>query len=391
MAPMLSLTEVQNLNKESLFRFLAISLPEGAQIDYKESISGNNPDKAHKEFLKDVTAFANAHGGLLLLGVREPSAGSSPQKQALGIPDGDKEAKTLERVAASAVDPRIPGLLIRPIQIESNRYVIVVYIPPSLIRPHMVSFQKHRSFYIRHSESSVPMSTHEIRDTVLSSATTEAHARAYAQEEEIDSLEYTIKEQPAFLIQAVPLLSLETPWDVLSRPIENIMRGEDRSNRYKTYCCLESGLRPTPTIKGALELDSRENQKWSIEVHRTGFVQTIYLDIQRKTGDQSKFELHDGYVDLLRAFCDLCESLWGATQTDMPYLFRCKYYNAEQTCFLKNWPVNSYTNIYAKRVISLPEQLRQTGESANEIPKLWGERLLNAFGLNWQLPDGRQT
>lgn len=388
---MLSLNEVQSLDKESLFQFLAIKLPEGAQIDYKENISGDNPDKAHKEFLKDITAFANAHGGLLFFGVKEPSEDSSPQTQALGIPDGDNIAKTLERVAASCVDPRIPGLLIKPVQIENNKHVIVIYIPASLIRPHMVSHQKHRSFYVRHSESSVPMSTHEIRDTVLGSATTEARARAYAQEEEIESLEYTIGEQPAFLLQAVPLLSLESPWDVLSRPIENIMRGEDRSNKYEyNHYNLKSGLKPTPTLKGVKERDSRENQTWLTEVHRSGFIQAIYLDVQRVPDDRSKFALHDAYVDLFRAFCDLCESLWEATQTDMPYLFRCKYYNAEQTvCFLNR--VNRTTNTYGKRVISLPEQLRQTGESINEIPRLWGERLFNAFGLDWKVPNKTTT
>jgi len=54
-----------------------------------------------------------------------------------------------------------------------------------------------------------PYVNHEIRDTVLSSATTEQRARNTALEEENDALDYVIQNKPAFLIQAVPILPLK--------------------------------------------------------------------------------------------------------------------------------------------------------------------------------------
>ncbi len=386
MTVLLSRTQIQNLNKDSLVEFLSLGMPEGAQIDYKEKLSGENRNEASKEFLKDITAFANAHGGTLLLGVREPSEGCSGEGQIVGIVDGDDLTKDLERLAATSVDPRIPGLLIKPVHILNRKYVIVVYIPASLFRPHMVCFRKHRSFYVRHSESSVPMTTHEIRDTVLSSATSEARARNFAIEEEIEALTYVIGEKPAFLLQAMPLLPTETPWDVLSEPIEKIVRGEGRTNKYKyDHFNLASTIRPTPMLNGVMGRESHENGYWITQIHRNGFVQGVYMDIQEASNEPDKLFLHDGYADLFRAFCDLCNSLWKATQTDIPYLFRLKYFNAERTVFLADDRRNKFTGAYGRRVIPWPEQIRQVGESLETIHRTWTEQLFHAFGLNWKV------
>lgn len=281
MSLLLSRIDVQNMSDESLLRFLKLGLQEGAQIDYKEALSGSSKNETYKEFLKDISAFANAHGGILVIGVKEPEDGLSIDDQILGITDGMNLAKDLERVAATSIDPRIPGLLIKPVPIPNNTDVILVFIPPSMNRPHMVSYKKHRSFYIRHSESSVPMTTHEIRDTVLSSATSEGRARSYAETQQIETSEYLIKTEPGFLIQAIPLISLYEKWQVLEEPITSIIRGENRRNRYRyDQFNLASDVVPTPTICGVIGRESREDNNWQTEVHRNGYIQAAYMDIQ---------------------------------------------------------------------------------------------------------------
>ena len=165
-----------SLTEDSLRDFLTLSIPEGLYLDYKAALSGTSDKEAKREFLKDVTAFANAAGGQLFLGVKEPVENQSVDVQLVGVENGASLAQDLERLASSSIDPRIPGLRIVAVSLRSGKSCVAVHIPPSLSRPHMVNHSGHRSFYVRHSESSFQMTTHEIREAVLTSASAEARA-----------------------------------------------------------------------------------------------------------------------------------------------------------------------------------------------------------------------
>ena len=66
---------------------IASQVPEGEHIEFKESLSegGKSPDpwiegkdrigdRARNKVLEEAVAFANAHGGILLIGIRESTA-----------------------------------------------------------------------------------------------------------------------------------------------------------------------------------------------------------------------------------------------------------------------------------------------------------------------------
>jgi len=387
MSLLLSRNDVQNMDYASLLQFIELGIPEGAQIDYKEAMSGSSKNESNKEFLKDISAFANAHGGLLVIGVKEPNDGLSIDSQIVGLSDGINLGKNLERIAATSIDPRIPGLLIKAVPIPNNTDVILVFIPASMNKPHMVSYKKQRSFYIRHSESSVPMTTHEIRDTVLSSATSEGRARSYAENQQIEAIEYLIKTDPGFLLQAIPLISINDKWQVLDEPITSIIRGENRRNRYRySQFDLASNVVPTPTIYGVIGRESREQNPWQTEVHRNGYIQAVYLDIPHPPNYPEHFALHDGFPDLFKAFGDLCQSLLDATHADLPYLLRCMYLNAEKTMFFIGGSYNRTAKLYTKHQIVWPDIVRQVGQPFKIIVDEWTTQLFNAFGLNWKAP-----
>ncbi len=143
--------DFQQLDETRLRQFLEAQIPEGLYLDYKEDYSSKNEKRAKREFLKDVTAFANAHGGVIFIGVKEPKSGRSINELLTGIEEGDQLAHNLERLASSCIEPRIPGLQIRSLSCSNGKFCIGIHIPPSLSRPHMVQHEDHRSFYIRHS------------------------------------------------------------------------------------------------------------------------------------------------------------------------------------------------------------------------------------------------
>ena len=62
--------EFDSLSQSDLEELTEAQVPEGLRLEYKRELYGNS-DSDKREFLKDVTALANSHGGHLILGIEE--------------------------------------------------------------------------------------------------------------------------------------------------------------------------------------------------------------------------------------------------------------------------------------------------------------------------------
>jgi len=60
-----------DIKKSDIDALLATGVAEGRTIEYKLTLPGNT-DQDKKEFLADISSFANAAGGDLLYGVAAP-------------------------------------------------------------------------------------------------------------------------------------------------------------------------------------------------------------------------------------------------------------------------------------------------------------------------------
>jgi len=118
---------------------------ESTRLDYKRDLPGRT-DKDKKEFCEDVAAFANTRGGVIIFGVAE-GTGSEDESGVPGsvtgvsMPDPDAEALRLANVLRSGLSPRLSGVDIYLVeeQGEAARRCLVVSVPQSLARPHMVT------------------------------------------------------------------------------------------------------------------------------------------------------------------------------------------------------------------------------------------------------------
>jgi hypothetical protein len=374
--------QVLAFTEDDLRNFLALAVPEGVYLDYKESLSKTSEKDSKREFLKDVTAFANAAGGQVFLGVKEPTGEVSVDSQIVGLDGGETLAQNIERLASTSIDPRIPGLKIKNIPLANGKSCICIHIPQSLGRPHMVQYEKHRSFYVRHSESSVPMSTHEVRDAVLTSASAEARARDFIKGKLSEPRESLIGGQPAFFLQAMPLIRPESLWDVLSAPYEKVIRGDVRRQRYSHYANLASDVAPRPTIDGLMGRDRRENPLWETETHRTGYVSLFYRGIQvTKVGEQDCYTIHSGTCDIFRAFCELLKEILDVSETDVPYLLTVAYLNAKGTRIYTATQFDRFSEPYPKNEVVWPEHFRGVGEDFMPIAENMCLEMFNAFGF----------
>jgi predicted HTH transcriptional regulator len=75
---------------EDIRRLVDTEQQEGYQLDYKVDLSSPIKGDDKKEFLRDITSFANTYGGYLILGVEEDKGIPTGNILGLAISDLDR-------------------------------------------------------------------------------------------------------------------------------------------------------------------------------------------------------------------------------------------------------------------------------------------------------------
>ncbi len=147
---------------------------EGQQIEFKLKV--NHPDK----IVREVVAFANTDGGLLLVGVNDDL--SIP-----GLKYADEDLYLLERAIQKFCFPAIPYTLER-IQLYDEREVLVFRIQPSPSRPHYVVLDSEKpdekKAYVRVADKSVQASK-EVREILKGERTERSVRFTYGDKERV--------------------------------------------------------------------------------------------------------------------------------------------------------------------------------------------------------------
>jgi Putative DNA-binding domain len=136
---------LDKITEDDLNTLKSMGIPESQTIDYKRDTYGNS-DKDKREFLADVTSFANSIGGDIAIGIDESNGLPTAITPITG--NIDAEIRRLESMALTGIEPRLTNLRIRPVPVTGG-HVIIVRIPRSFIPPHRVIAQDSNRFYAR--------------------------------------------------------------------------------------------------------------------------------------------------------------------------------------------------------------------------------------------------
>ena len=153
--------DFDNLGESDLNELITAKVPEGIRIEYKRDLYGNS-DADKREALKDVSGFANAFGGQLIIGIEEQN-GLPIAIPGISIVNPDDEILRLEQLIRTGIEPRIQGLRVRAVPLAKGTYCFVLRISRSWYPPHRVSAQKSNRFWIRNSSSYHEASMEELR------------------------------------------------------------------------------------------------------------------------------------------------------------------------------------------------------------------------------------
>ena len=167
-----------DLVESDILDLISNGIEEGREIEYKELLKiGSDGDK--KEFLADVSSFANASGGHLVLGVAETDGRPTAIKP-LTIAGWDAERLRIESLVRDGISPRL-AIDLAAIPATPSGYVIVLRIPRSWSGPHMVSFQHSGRFYSRNSGGKYQLDVGELRTAFTSGAQVADAMRTFRQ------------------------------------------------------------------------------------------------------------------------------------------------------------------------------------------------------------------
>jgi hypothetical protein len=156
----------QEWSQATIQQYIQDEQEENISLNYKAADSLGKSDGKKNEISKDVSAMANSAGGLIIYGVREYQDEARKHKPEILDPVVGTEItkEWLEQVINSNIHPRIEGLLIHPVRLDSgpNHAAYVVEIPQSTTA-HQA---KDKRYYKRYNFESVPMEDYEVRQTM---------------------------------------------------------------------------------------------------------------------------------------------------------------------------------------------------------------------------------
>lgn len=154
---------IEDITAPDLQALIDNKVLEGKTIEYKRELP-NNSDSDKKEFLADITSFANSSGGDLILGIEQDNQTGEPKSlNGIETENVDKEKTRLDNIIRDGVEPKILSVAIQPIPLSNSKFAVLIRIPKSWIGPHRVIFGGHAKFYARNSSGKYEMDIDELR------------------------------------------------------------------------------------------------------------------------------------------------------------------------------------------------------------------------------------
>ena len=246
---------------------------EGKTIEYKRDLPGSSSDD-RREFLKDVSSFANADGGDLLFGVGAKD-GLPQAIPGITAPDHDDLRLQLENRLRDALQPRIPDVEFKFIAAgESENYVLLMRIRKSWAAPHRVIIGGHGHFYSRNSAGAYPLDVDQLRSAFLRAQSIEDRMREFRRNR-IAAI--TVGETPVpiidgakYAVHLVPL-SAFTSRELIPMPALRKLMGN--------FEYLDaSGWNQSTNIDGVVlcQLRGKNNRAYT-QVYRNGCVEAVVV------------------------------------------------------------------------------------------------------------------
>jgi hypothetical protein len=215
---------LDELSPSHVYGLIESEVAEGLRLEYKQQLPGDDPDGKRK-FLYEVAAMANSAGGDIVFGIRDSdgpdgqNTGIAGRLSGIRISNIQKTIEPLSNLIRDCISPRLTGVAMQIVNC-SDGDVLVIRIPASWDKPHMVTIGKVDKFYTRTAIGVSPMSVDEI-------------GRSFSEKGDLrDAIErWRARRADLALIEDGPVSLGKTPLVLFHMiPAESFMRGIMRNS-----------------------------------------------------------------------------------------------------------------------------------------------------------------
>jgi hypothetical protein len=169
-------TPLETLNLANLEQLVDRQIEEGPRLEFKQALAtaDGRQDRwmldqksigsvARDDIAKELVAFANAYGGVIIVGIVE-SDDNPKRASAIAEPHIPKVAdcaQRLEQALRSVINPPLPMLEVRGIEITDGSGAIVLRVGSSGSAPH--GFGRPSNAYVRRGSNSEPLTMRDLQ------------------------------------------------------------------------------------------------------------------------------------------------------------------------------------------------------------------------------------
>lgn len=256
-----------DLNINDIEALISNSATEGNNLEFKREVWSRSDDGI-REMLKDISAMANAYGGIIVVGMDENST-TGKALALVDVPNAEQERDRILASCLSNIQPRILGLDIKTLETNQGKNILLIYVPSSL-NLHQITYKNFWQFHKRHDRQIVRMSYDEIKDAIIkNSGSTEQSLLLLQKRIERLKMNNSIR----MILQAVPI-KLETElFRILNMDLRNLLR-ESENERREGWNFNFMYAVAKPSLNGLIIGKDNELVK-TLEFYRNGYLEGI--------------------------------------------------------------------------------------------------------------------
>jgi len=149
--------------RSDLEKLLIDGAVENTRLEFKASAALARDNKAMNDMCIDVSAMANSAGGQIIYGIDESKKTKGPTRVDSGVDDPSITREWIGQVLNARIQPRLNGLRIDEIDLESGKRGFSISVSSTKAGPHQAPDNR---YYKRFELEVRPMADYEVRDVM---------------------------------------------------------------------------------------------------------------------------------------------------------------------------------------------------------------------------------